>query len=841
MKTRYLKSIMIMLMVWMVMPVIAQDYFTVTFKDGREERHLLKFVKEITTSKYDADGVLHSDYVSQKVAMQNTVYYYPLTDIESVSFQKVTEEEIIQNTTSALSTIGGVLNNCESFSEICLHADDISNAPGVEKVKVYDNSIVIRIKDWRDIIIIDIPNMATPPLANLPANTFPLSSRRTGQDTQNINHSVRVAIVNQNSMNDDRAWQTDFWQALTDKFLALGYDADYIPAPSLEFFNRDIFSYDAVMLTTHGSYTENLHWFVTGEEMYDLTYIDVLEGGIRELINKKLFNSLYDMDDVTFTCIPEKRGGNKKSICYAACSEEYIRKSPLNFEHEDAIIFMNVCETFDGNNALADIFFDKGASILFGYTGTTGYGYDTGRQFYESMLNGNSVQQAFLKIPSDFKWENDYKSATLQLRQKKGTDLFLTKTVTAPSSEIKDELLDDGAHLITLYGYTTVLNDGSLGKGFYLSRNPDMSETQTVDVTNAFTPVNSNFGNKQFEISLKINPGETCYYQAFTHDGKNPNYGDICSFTVPTADQLCPAKIAHVVLDSAIYKRNDEKPNYVYFTVSSTLDDLTDVEEWGVYYESNSGKTEFAYNTVAHEQSKNLLYNQPKGWACVNTESFVLEVNGEVGPYVKKRDKTTGNLVTYYGSKFSYTLRYDQKPSFTMFDPVILKTEIIDKKNGNNRYKTTTSYKRTIEGAFWIDYIDRGISGEDWTLTENNPWYPVHDGTFESTWSSSYWDSTASLGHTTWFILHLRNSQTITSNYLNWSGDNLITNVWVSSSPSYSRKKAPANDSGLSTEENSGKMNYVEDNMPIDSNKQSATANKEKIVVPYKDGLLGAY
>ena len=281
MKTRYIKSILTLLMVWMVMPLMAQDYFTVTFKDGREERHLLKFVKEITTSKYDADGVLHSDYVSQKVEMQNTVYYYPLTDIESVSFQKVTEEDIVQNATSALSTLSTVLNSCESFFEICQQTDDISNDPGVEKVMVYDNAIVVRIKDWRDIIIMDIPDLATPPLASLPANAFPLTPRRAGQDTQNINHSVRVAIVNQNSMNDDRAWQTDFWQSLTDKFVALGYDADYIPAPSLDFFNRDIFSYDAVMLTTHGKYTENRHWFVTSEEMYDLTYIDVLEGGIR--------------------------------------------------------------------------------------------------------------------------------------------------------------------------------------------------------------------------------------------------------------------------------------------------------------------------------------------------------------------------------------------------------------------------------------------------------------------------------------------------------------------------------------------------------------------------------
>ena len=566
MKTRYIKSILTLLMVWMVMPVMAQDYFTITFKDGREERHLLKLIKEITTSKYDADGVLHADYVSQKVEMQNTVYYYPLTDIESVSFQKVTEEDIVQNATSALSTLGAVLNSCESFSEICQHTDDISNDPGVEKVMIYDNSIVVRIKDWRDIIIMDIPDLATPPLASLPANAVPLTPRRAGQDTQNINHSVRVAIVNQNSMNDDRAWQTDFWQGLTDKFLALGYDADYIPAPSLDFFNRDIFSYDAVMLTTHGSYTENRHWFVTGEEVSDLTYINVIEGGIREWLKEKYYNSQYDMEDVTFMCIPEKRGNDKKSICYAACSEEYIRKSPLSFEHEDAIIFMNVCETLDGNDALADIFFEKGASILFGYTGTTGYGYDTGRQFYESLLNGNSVQKAFLKIPSDLKWENDYKNATLQLRQKKGTDLFLTKTVTAPASEVKDELREDGSHLITLYGYTTILDDESLNKGFLLSRYPDMSNIQTVEVTRAFTSVNNFNGNKQFEISLTLNPGETCYYQAYTFDDKNTNSGEVCYYTAEEAPPA-PEKImmlSKTVRDATydIYKVITDKDNY---------------------------------------------------------------------------------------------------------------------------------------------------------------------------------------------------------------------------------------------------------------------------------------
>ena len=56
MKTRLLKSILALLLTFMALPMMGQDFMNVYFKDGDFRKFYLKNVTEITTSKFDADG-----------------------------------------------------------------------------------------------------------------------------------------------------------------------------------------------------------------------------------------------------------------------------------------------------------------------------------------------------------------------------------------------------------------------------------------------------------------------------------------------------------------------------------------------------------------------------------------------------------------------------------------------------------------------------------------------------------------------------------------------------------------------------------------------------------------
>ncbi len=502
MKNTVLKSILAIVMAFMALPMVGQDYLTIVFKDGKRERHLLSLVTELRASKYDNDGVLHSDYVSQQLIMQDTVYNYALEKIDSISFKCVDEEHIAQNINSALLKIEYYLSACESVNEIKNYLWDLENDAGVEKVDVYENAIVVRIKDWRNIIIHEIPLKEMENHVKKNQTIVPYYNTNIKRKAPLINQSVKVAIADQNAKNEAEGYVKSTNTLLRTKgyYDEMGFDVKYIPQPSLDFFHNDIFNYHVVLLTTHGIFENGQHWFLTGEEIGEATHVTEIGNGesfIGKAILQNYYNNKYDLEDISFYFSPERRGGKKKWILYAACSENYIGKSPYHFEKGNTIIFTNVCESLNGNHSVAEMFYRKGASAYLGYEGTTYLGENAGESFSGWILSGKSTQSAFNSLP-DF-YIKEANGAILSFLPKANDAQFITRTVTAPSSEVKDEILENGTHLLTLYGYTTILDNENLKKGFLLSRYSDMSNVQDVPVTNPFTNVDSDYGNKRFQ------------------------------------------------------------------------------------------------------------------------------------------------------------------------------------------------------------------------------------------------------------------------------------------------------------------------------------------------------
>ena len=51
------------------LPMSANDYLKIYFKDGHTERHYMKLVESISATKYGLKGTLHSDYQMQQIIM----------------------------------------------------------------------------------------------------------------------------------------------------------------------------------------------------------------------------------------------------------------------------------------------------------------------------------------------------------------------------------------------------------------------------------------------------------------------------------------------------------------------------------------------------------------------------------------------------------------------------------------------------------------------------------------------------------------------------------------------------------------------------------------------------
>ena len=302
MKTRFTKSLLAMLLTLFVLPMMGQDYLKIYFKDGHTERHLLSLVKKITTSKVDLNGVTHSDYQVQQIWMADTIYTHSFEDIDSVSFRKVNEEQVVNNAESVSSTLEEILRDCDSFDEIKSYSEQIRNNSGVEEVVVNDNSVIVQIKDWRDIVIMssykDGVDMSKYNIKRQLSSRIPKMRK-----SYPINQSLRVAIADQNAKNESEAYalSTNALKEIQTTFEGMGYEVDYIPQPNLNFFRQNIFNYDLILLTTHGLFDGSLHWFATGEEIGDHGFFF----GLSRETTQAWFNSKNDLEDAKFCFIKE--------------------------------------------------------------------------------------------------------------------------------------------------------------------------------------------------------------------------------------------------------------------------------------------------------------------------------------------------------------------------------------------------------------------------------------------------------------------------------------------------------------------------------------------------------
>lgn len=870
MKTRIIKSILTLALVFMVVPTMGQDYMEVFFKDGNKYKFFMPYVKKIYVSKYDAEGNFHNDYQFQHVITKTNTYVYELADIDYISYTDCDEEEVEQNIVSSLETLLPILEESQTLSDVEERMESIKNADNIEDAWSDGSQLCIKIKDWG---VMSFHFHAEEQADDAKEQQWEKEFMR--KISSALIHKaaagtspLKVAIANQTKNNDMPVWYNvrKRLDKINNFFKGCGITPVYVD-PSIDFFSSGMYDYDVVVLCTHGAVMtkedgtpwfdqngDNVHFLFTSEPLGAIskTYLSTSEPSddellaptntLKNLLDRKGLMDYLSKDEIRIDWIEELRGTFDYWVAYPLVTENFIIEASegKEFTNSNSLIFAAVCHSLEGTHSLARKLQNK--KNLNGYIGFDGevsasVASNAALYYFMSLLSGNSMGKSEALIPDDYKFDTSWYKNTSLASSFRNEDSFLFSTVTKQVDQTTAQNAFNSSGYVEVEGNTTLSDpdaDNAVQMGFEYSTNENFSPATSVvssDVIKLSKPLDNGNGNVQFRASLTgLQPGNTYFYRAFTYDGLNYNYGETCSFELN--EEKCPGHVTKVVITNGEYCKENDYPNNLYYKVFASLDDLSGVEEWGVYY-NLLNKIEFPFSSVSREQTIEMKYRfKDEGSEAVSIDfsEMIADLKDQVGIYVKRRDNYSGDLRTLYSPLYDFQVRYDTKPSCVVHDPVITKTEIVEKSNGNTRYRTTTSFKLNIKGTLWIDNIKQYVNGNDWVSTADVSINLETDKDYDDVIQSTYWNYNT-LDFSICKILYLRNSsQTFNSNYINWSGSNgKITKVWVSSTPAYSKQVSWIPDESSV---------YIEDLKQYSEKDELKKTKRKNNEIIYKKGLL---
>ena len=523
----------------------ANDYLKIYYKDGHTERHYMRLVESISATKRDKNGIIHDDYQMQLIVMQDTTYSYYFAEIDSMSFTKVDEEQVKNDVEKVSNTVTPIVEQCSNIEELAEHINEIKNMDEVEDVWREGNSIAVQVRNWHKVFFTFplIDEESSTRLTNLSRDLGRNIMRQIPQKKDGTPFKVVIAF----QMIDHFLFEKDLLRSLKNEFLQMGFDAHFIPNDltgeilDIDFYERRMFDYDIVFIMTHGCYGRGIHGFYTSERNPGASsWFDALG------------REIYDMDDIDVGSINGK--------LFKCVSEDFIRKSNCKFKGSGPhIVFNTACnslrgdrelkrefngipEIYSGSDAVARVFFDKGADLYIGYNNSNKLGGIAGYDFFRHMLRGYSQEVSLRLLPSDQKDEiSEDKAALIDIfnpNSEYDKSLFLLKTQTVKKTEIEYQNAYKGKKEIELKGTTSCYDDNTILRfGFRLGREPGVEKLADNKYEEIMAEKVSfseaEVGLVEFSKSIALSgPWHKLYYRAFTYDGLHYNWGEEDCFFV---------------------------------------------------------------------------------------------------------------------------------------------------------------------------------------------------------------------------------------------------------------------------------------------------------------------
>jgi surface protein len=548
------------LLACIIYPVRAYEYFTIYFSDGtKSEAFYATDVDSICYSKLSLDSIAYDDWQVQEIYTCDSVYRYPLAQIDSLSFKDVNEDTVAKDIARACGTITPIYNQCSSTYEILKHIPTIKDVEGVEDVWADNQTLFVKIKDWGTISFLYPPD-DEPYTSNNSRVLMQPMTRNAEETSENISFhdhgsAQKVCIINQQVNDKGRESKRNAAKEISDMCEEMGLAVIPNNNAAPVFFLNDIYNYDLVFLMTHGSYDERtgLHWIVTGEQIFeDKNWIPgtMVEEMIAEYLFKKKYPNV-SANKISLTGIKELRNGDSITVWYTQISNRYISSANRSVNNgRETIIFNTACQSRKGpepecyNLVLA--FLNNGANAYYGYNEVNGVGAQAGTWLCKNLLNGRSVKTAGNGIPQIYcsqKFEYPKNSGNT-VNPMLGYNCFYDECLYHPETIDTDQ--QDTT--IKLKGHIRMLNTSEIvcdyKYGFLVADNPDMNNAKDTLVVGKY---DSETLYMNWEATLDesiLQPNTTYYSRAYMYDGYSYCYGEIKSFTIPdeNAEPYCVVK-----------------------------------------------------------------------------------------------------------------------------------------------------------------------------------------------------------------------------------------------------------------------------------------------------------
>ena len=218
-------------------------------------------------------------------------------------------------------------------------------------------------------------------------------------------------------------------------------------------------------------------------------------------------------------------------------------------------------------------------------------------------------------------------------------------------------------------------------------------------------------------------------------------------------------------------------PYLLTYDVKASLTDLDGVEEWGIYCNDDNQREEHKFAEVSKSGTNDMNLFVGAKYFHEKSDKRYVDVNYKLGVYVKRRGKD-GELKTYYGNMESFRFYYEftSSPSVVFSNPQIISTTEIETEKGE-MYHTEFSYDMTITGSLEIDYLEYKVSSN--RKMDFGPFY-MADGTHSITSTANYYKDTG-ISFSQWVTIRTLAGEDIdSSNWLNLSGNPIMSKIEVS-------------------------------------------------------------
>lgn len=484
-------------------------------------------------------------------------------------------EEVAGYITEVTETVDDLFMQSDGIAELSQNIEEIRLLDGVQDVSATDDALYVEIKDGGIIAWYYSPK-SEPMDVNATADLLPKSFHTSVTLTKGLasDHKFiepkKFCIINQ-TVNDEKMDYIASKLSTLKNTLDDVFDIDFVRGEDadLDFFSS-LTNYDCIFFETHGGYFNNQHWLTTGESVTDEA---------REWLESDAGLKWRDkgLDIVT---LKEVRKSKEVNIAYWAISEKFIESMSGSFDN--SIIFSDACQSLMGNNTLALAFQKKGAGVYLGYDNDNRVGYKAGKAFWENMLLGMTVEQAFEDIPSENKFDT-ISGAVLHFYPQSNGDMCIVHPEVNTS-----DATNIGGTTATLQGEITgwieflKADEAEAGFCWGKSSNPLVEDSQ-IKSQNV-----SKYRKTENTISLsedivELEPNATYYYRAFLKMNGEYYYGDVKEFE--TAEQEDDGMRAYLVklyhdTDGDNWDCNDnwlsDKPITEWYGIGYWVDDISE-------------------------------------------------------------------------------------------------------------------------------------------------------------------------------------------------------------------------------------------------------------------------